>query len=133
MSAGYQSRTFPGFTDEECLKTPLLPGLFGVDVVTMPNGRTYWVELVCDASNLPEQLIADLGAAGFAERGKRLPSYPMGGTQIQDIELSREGSGPFKSWTKEEQKENIKTLRAIFKRHGIVGLRPRKKDIREML
>ncbi len=113
----------------------LIPGLLDADVATSPNDPpTYGVALACHADRLPQDLIDGLSVIGYQESvfPERLPPYARQGIPIQELYFDKPGSTTFGGWTAAEHKENIKALKELFLRFGLV-VKPRTRTLSEML
>jgi len=76
---------------------------------------TLWIELRFPVGAPPEELLAELAAAGFVEDGLA-KAPPLDG--VDYVQLGKSGSALFGGWSEEEHRANSKQARAILKRHG---------------
>ena len=83
---------------------------------------TLWIEIQFPSKDRPTRLIEGLAGIGF--RSEVPPVPPLSG--VQTIDLVKEGTGIFGSWTPEEYRVNMREARALLRSYGFRNV-PRKR------
>ena len=135
--------TTPAPAASTALSRGVDPRTFITFATKHPN-RTAWIEIEYPVDTVPQGLLDDLAAVGFAQNTRFVTLGPAEaydratgqnlGYISQEVTLAAPpGTGLFGSWTDDEGRTHMAAARRVFRKHGVTRVPVWRKTLHDLI